>query len=346
MNIFTSIFLTALVAVGGQAAAQSNRVVTQEYNLDVELFAEGFDNPWAMAFLPDGDLLVTERAGRLYRVSQGRLTEIHGLPEVWDSGQGGLLDIELHPQYGSGQDWIYLTFSSPRARGEGGRGGNTALMRARLDNDQLVDSQLLFKAQPNYRPSKHFGSRVVFDRDGYLYVTIGDRGDRDQVQRYDNYRGKIIRLHDDGRVPDDNPFVDDPQRHNEIWSGGHRNPQGLALHPATGALWSHEHGPRGGDELNLVTKGANYGWPLITYGINYIGTEITDKTSAPGLLQPVLHWTPSIAPSGMTFVDSDKYPAWEGNILVGSLKFRQLQRLVIKGETVTHQETLLQGIGR
>lgn len=339
--------LACLAAACNQAAGQSQQVPTEDYRLNVELVAEGFGSPWAMAFLPDGDLLVTERSGRLYRVNSGRLTEILGLPDVWNRGQGGLLDIELHPQYTEdGYDWIYLTFSSPRVSGEQGRGANTALLRARLDGNQLVDSELLFKALPNYPETRHFGSRVVFDNEGYLYVTIGDRGDRDQVQRDDTYRGKIVRLHDDGRIPADNPFIEDPQKLNEVWSTGHRNPQGMALHPVTGQLWSHEHGPRGGDELNLITGGANYGWPLITYGVNYSGSTITNKTAAPGLEQPVFHWTPSIAPGGMAFVNSDKYPEWKGNILVGSLKFRHLQRLVTDGAVVKHQEVMLQGIGR
>lgn len=326
---------------------QSIQTETEEYKLSVELVAEGFDSPWAMAFLPSGELLVTERSGNLYLIDDGEIDEVQGVPDVWNKGQGGLLDLELHPDYAEpGSDWIYLTFSSAKKSGEPGRGGNTALMRARLAENKLVDQQLLFKALPNYPQTRHFGSRIVFDRSGFLYVTIGDRGDRDRVQSFNNYRGKIIRLHDDGRVPDDNPFVGDSSKLNEIWSSGHRNPQGLALHPGTGLLWAHEHGPKGGDELNLIDKGLNYGWPLITYGVNYSGTTITRETSAPGLEQPVTHWTPSIAPSGMAFVYGDMYQHWQGNVLVGSLKFRQLRRLELDDDQVVHQETLLDGIGR
>jgi glucose/arabinose dehydrogenase len=338
------IFFTLMTT---QAFAQSVQVETESLRLKLELVVEGFDSPWGMAFLPDGSLLVTERAGKLYRIVDGDVAAVRGVPDVWDNGQGGLLDIELHPMFDKPEkNWVYLTFSSPLEDGEPGRGANTALMRARLKDNQLVDQQLLFKALPNYPESRHFGSRVVFDREGALYVTIGDRGDRDQVQRLDNYRGKTIRLNDDGSVPADNPFVGDSNTPDEIWSTGHRNPQGLALQPGTGLLWSHEHGPKGGDELNIVRKGINYGWPLITYGVNYSGTSITRQTAAPGLEQPVIHWTPSIAPSGMAFITGDTYEGWRGNLLVGSLKFRQLRRLQIDGTQVTHQETLLDGIGR
>ncbi len=332
---------------GGQAFGQSVTDSSEHYQLTAELFAEGFDSPWGMAFLPNGHMLVTERAGRLYRIGDGKITEVSGTPEVWANGQGGLLDIAVHPDYTTpGQDWIYISYSSPKQKGERGRGANTALLRARLREDRLVDQQLLFKAQPNYPQAQHFGSRVAFDRAGYLYLTIGDRGGRDQVQRFDNFRGKIVRLHDDGNVPLDNPYIEDSGRLDEIWSTGHRNPQGLALHPQSGQLWSHEHGPKGGDELNIINKGINYGWPLITYGVNYSGSRITEETSKPGLEQPVLHWTPSIAPSGLTFVSGQQYPEWEGNALVGSLKFRQIQRLEFEESKVIHREVLFDGIGR
>lgn len=338
-----SIYLVAMQPL----IAESASVSTEKHDLTLEVVAEGFDSPWGMAFLPAGEILVTDRAGSLYLLRNGRKTDIEGVPEVWARGQGGLLDIELHPDYAeSDNQWIYLTYASPDRRGEQGSGANTALLRARLDGNRLVNQEVIFKALPNYRSRHHFGSRVVFDQEGYLYMTIGDRGDRDKVQSFSNFRGKIIRLNDDGSIPSDNPFVGQPNHLDAIWSGGHRNPQGLAIHPQTGQLWSHEHGPRGGDELNLIRKGVNYGWPLITYGVNYSGSKITSATSRAGLEQPIVHWTPSIAPCGMTFVTSNVYPEWQGNILVGSLKFQQLHRLELNENIVTHEESLLENIGR
>lgn len=337
--------------IAGNAYADKNLelVKSQAQSFRIDVVAEGLKNPWAMAFLPNNDLLVTERSGSLYLLRDGesQLTSVKGVPEVVARGQGGLLDIELHPDYQQpGSEWIYLTYSSPRQRGEPGRGANTAVMRAKLKDDVLVDQQRLFKALPNYRQTQHYGSRVVFDRDGYLYVTVGDRGGRDQVQQLDNFRGKIFRLWDDGSIPDDNPFVGNPRALDAIWSTGHRNPQGLALHPSTGELWSHEHGPRGGDELNVIGKGKNYGWPTITYGVNYSGSVITDETSRTGMEQPVTYWDPSIAPCGMAFVTGDRYPEWKGNVFIGSLKFQMVQRVELNGQKVVHQESLLNGIGR
>ena len=219
-------------------------------------------------------------------------------------------------------------------------------MRARLQNNQLVDQELLFKALPNTRGKRHYGGRIAFDADNHVFLTVGDRGDRDEVQRLDNYLGKIYRLHDDGTVPEDNPFVSVDNAVAAPWSYGHRNPQGMETHPQTGQIWAHEHGPRGGDELNLISGGKNYGWPSITYGVNYSGTKITDEKSRPGMEQPVVYWVPSIAPCGMSFVDSDKFPAWKNNVLVGSLKFTQIRRLEFDGDKVVHEETLLDGIGR
>ncbi len=322
-------------------------VQSLKQNFVAETWVSGLGIPWAMAFLPSGDLLVTERSGELRLVRDGKLLPkaIAGVPAVRARGQGGLLDLELHNDYRN-NGWIYLSYASPPLPGESGSGGNTAVMRARLKDNTLVDQQLVFKAQPNYRANQHYGGRIVFDREGFLYLTVGDRGGRDEVQRLDNYRGKIFRLHDDGRIPADNPFVNTADAVAATWSYGHRNPQGMALHPVTGELWAHEHGPRGGDELNLIEAGNNYGWPTITYGVNYNGSPITNQQALDGMQQPLVYWDPSIAPSGMTFTDGARFSAWQGNVLVGSLKFNKVLRLELDGYKVIDEETLLDGIGR
>lgn len=322
---------------------------SEAQNFRIESVLDGFDSPWAMAFLPDGGMLVTDRSGSLHLIEgvTGQSHSVSGVPKVKASGQGGLLDLELHPDYSKADNgWIYISYASPKQRGEKGRGANTALMRARLKNNTLVDQELLFKAQPNYSKTQHYGGRIVFDGEGYVYLTVGDRGGRDEVQQLSNARGKIFRLHDDGRVPEDNPFVGTQGATPEIWSTGHRNPQGFAVHPETGVLWAHEHGPRGGDELNIIEGGNNYGWPAITYGVNYSGSQITPDTAMPGMEQPVTYWVPSIAPSGMAFLTGDTYAGWQENLFIGSLKFQKVQRLVLDGRKVVHQESILDGIGR
>ena len=308
-----------------------------------ESVVDGIRNPWGMAFLPEGDMLVTEKSGKLLLVESGKVTEIQNLPKIYVRGQGGLMDIELHPNYRE-NGWIYLSYSSNDGSGYG---GNTAIMRAKLKGNQLIDKQALYKGVPNTTRGQHFGSRLEFDNEGFLYFSIGDRGNR-EVNPQDITRdgGKIYRIKDNGGIPEDNPFVNSRGAKTAIFSYGHRNPQGLVKHPITGKIWEHEHGPRGGDEINIIEKGKNYGWPVITYGINYIGTKITDETERPGMEQPIYQWTPSIAPCGMTFVTSEKYPEWEGNLLVGSLSFQYLERLVLKNNKVVYRERLLDGQGR
>ncbi|MEL6652932.1 MAG: PQQ-dependent sugar dehydrogenase [Bacteroidota bacterium] len=320
---------------------------SEKLDFTVDTVLSGLMSPWGMVWLPNGDMLFTEKNGDLRLYSDGKLhpDPIAGLPEVKVQGQGGLLDIELHPEY-SRNGWIYLSFSSPPQGNEEGKGANTTLIRAKLDGHRLVNVERLFKALPNYNKGQHFGGRIEFDREGYLYLSVGDRGGRDEVQNLNSSRGRIYRMNDDGTVPADNPFVNEEGVWKQMYSYGHRNPQGLALHPETGELWEHEHGPKGGDEVNIVRAGKNYGWPTITYGINYNGTKITDETAREGMEQPITYWVPSIAPCGMDFVEDDRYGAWKNNLLVGSLKFRYLKRLEISNNTVTHQETLLDGIGR
>lgn len=308
-----------------------------------ELFIDELQIPWGMAFLPDGSILVTEKEGKIIHFVNGKKEEISNVPNVYQRGQGGLLDIALHPNYAN-NGWIYFTYASEEGEE---KGGHTALMRAKLNSNALVDNQLLYKATPNTTKGQHFGSRIAFDKDGYLYFSIGERGDRDiNPQDITRDGGKIYRLNDDGTIPSDNPFVNNEGAKTAIYSYGHRNPQGLIIHPETGEIWDHEHGPQGGDEINRIKKGANYGWPVITYGINYSGTEITDKTEMDGMEQPIHYWVPSIAPSGMAFITTDTYKGMKGDLLVGSLKFQYLERLVMDGDKVIKREKLLSDIGR
>jgi len=311
---------------------------------EFEVVAPNLENPWGFAFLPDKSILITEKSGKLLHFKENRATEINNVPEVYLRGQGGLLDVKLHPNY-TENGWIYLTYSSSD---DGENGGNTTLSRAKLSGDSLTNFEVLYKAKPNTTASYHFGSRIEFDKDNFVYFSVGDRGNR-SVNPQDITRdcGKIYRLHDDGRIPADNPFVNKKGAKKAIYSYGHRNPQGMAVHPVTGKIWTHEHGPQGGDEVNIIKKGANYGWPTITYGVNYGGTIITDETSRPGMEQPIYYWVPSIAPSGMEFVSSDLYPELKGKLLVGSLKFRYLEVLTLdENNTVTKRDKLFEDIGR
>lgn len=310
--------------------------------VSAELVVGDLAIPWGLEFLPDGSLLISEKSGRIIRFKDGVKNEVSGVPAVYLRGQGGLLDLHLHPNYAD-NGWIYLTYASEDGPGEG---GHTALARARLQGDALTDLEVLYKAGPNTTSGSHFGSRIAFDQAGYLYFTIGERGDRDtNPQDINRDGGKVYRLFDDGGIPPDNPFVG-ADGLDAIYSYGHRNAQGMARNPDTGEIWIHEHGPRGGDEINIIRKGANYGWPVITYGINYDGTPITDKTEMPGMEQPIHYWVPSIAPSGMAFVTSDRYPAWRGSLLVGSLSFQYLERLELDGSRVIYREKLMEGTGR
>jgi aldose sugar dehydrogenase len=312
-------------------------------NFKTETIVENIGIPWGMVFLPDGDMLITLKAGKLFRFSKGKLSSpIGGVPAVNDRGQGGLLDIFLHPNYQE-NGWIYISYSAPA---ENGRGSNTAVMRAKLENNTLIDQQVIYKAEPDLTTNHHYGSRFAFDKNGYLFFSVGDRGKMDDAQDLSKHNGKIHRIHDDGSIPDDNPFVNRANAIPSIYSYGHRNPQGLVIHPETGELWSHEHGPKGGDEINIVEAGKNYGWPVISYGINYDGSILTTEQAREGMEQPLLYWTPSIAPCGMAFVSGDKYPGWKGNLLVGSLSFKYLERLEISSGKVTKQVKLLEDIGR
>ena len=339
MNLVRGFFATAaLVAVTG-ASAQTYRSDAHAFRI-VKL-VEGLENPWSVAFLPDGRMLVTERAGRLRVIAGGKLEPkpIDGLPEVAQYGQGGLHDVALHPQFEKNRI-LYLAYA---ARGADGVG--TELARARLAEGRLENLRVLFRQSPKGRAGQHFGGRIVFDRAGYLYLTLGDRGDRERAQLPDDHAGSVIRLHDDGRVPRDNPFAGKPGWKPEKFTLGNRNIQGAALHPQTGELWTHEHGPQGGDEINIIRAGVNYGWPVITYGRNYgLGTRIGEGTEKAGMAQPLYYWVPSIAPSGMAFYTGDRFPRWKGNLFVGALRSQLLVRLVLEGEKVVKEERMLTGV--
>ena len=301
---------------------------------------EGLDHPWSLAFLPDGRMLVTERPGRLNLIGRDfKRSHIEGVPRVYASGQGGLLEVALHPRFAENR-LIYLSYAGP---GEGG--ASTELARARLNGDRLEDLRVLFVEEPKTAGGLHFGGRIVFDRAGFLYLTLGERGQMQRAQVPGNHHGSVIRLRDDGTVPPDNPFVGKPGWRPEKYDLGHRNLQGAALHPQTGELWTHEHGPQGGDEINVIRPGTNYGWPVITYGVNYgTGTKIGEGTQKDGMAQPLYYWVPSIAPSGMAFYMGDRFPRWKGNLFVGALRDQMLVRLVLEGEKVVQEERLLKGV--
>ena len=331
--------LCALALFSLPAVAQTYR--SDEHSFRVVKVVEGFEQPWSLAFLPDGRMLVSEKAGRLRIVSQGKLDPkpIEGLPQVTVHGQGGLHDVVPHPEF-SKNSLIYLAYA-----GKGSDGVGTELARGRLVGHRLEGVETLFKQAPKGSRGQHFGGRIVFDRAGYVYLTLGDRGEMPRAQRPDDHAGSVIRLHDDGRVPADNPFAGKPGWKPEKFTLGNRNMQGAALHPQTGMLWTHEHGPQGGDEVNVIRPGVNYGWPVITYGVNYgIGTKIGEGTRKEGMAQPLHYWVPSIAPSGMAFYTGDKFARWKGDLFVGALRDQMLVRLKLDGEKVVSEERLLKGV--
>lgn len=340
LKIFTALLILNISC--GQEG--ENEISTPQTNLfEAELILDEIQIPWGMAFLPDGSMLITEKSGELIHFKDGNKKVVGNSPEIYLRGQGGLLDIALHPDY-QNNGWIYISYAFEEGED---KGGNTAIMRAKFDGSNLTDKELIYQATPSTTSGHHFGSRLAFDNEGYLYFSIGERGDRDvNPQDVTLDGGKIYRLHADGSIPADNPFVGADGAKEAIFSYGHRNPQGLVKNPMTGEIWEHEHGPQGGDEINIIGKGKNYGWPVITYGVNYSGIPITFKTEMEGMEQPLYYWVPSIAPSGMTFVTSDKYPEWKGNLLIGSLKFQYLERLELKGNKVVHREKLMPDIGR
>lgn len=329
--LLTSVLLAALPAL-----AQERSLDTQAGRLQVRTIASGFDHPWGVAELPDRSLLVTERAGRLRLISpSGQVSEpFAGVPEVYASGQGGLLDVTLAPDFAQSR-LVYLSYAE---RGEGGAG--TAVARGRLDGLALRDVQVIFRQLPKVSGGNHFGSRVVFAPDGKLFITTGERFKFEPAQDLNSHLGKVIRLEADGRVPADNPFVGRAGARPEIWSYGHRNIQGAAINPRTGALWINEHGPRGGDEVNIPERGKNYGWPLVSWGDHYSGQPIARPPTRPDLVDAIHQWTPVIAVSGMTFYDSPAMPEWRGNAFVGGLVYPGIVRLVLDGDRVASEERI------
>jgi len=321
----------------------SGEVYKSEFTrIKVVNVSSGLVNPWGLAFLPDGRMLVTERPGRLRLVTgDGKLSDpLGGVPDVFARGQGGLLDVALDPGF-ERNSLVYLSYAEP---GKGGAG--TAVGRGRLEGNRLASFNTIFRQIPRTKTSVHFGSRLAFAGDGKLFITLGDRGERDRVQDFSIHRGQVVRINPDGTIPRDNPFVGRTGYRPETWSVGHRNPQSAAIHPETGELWTVEHGARGGDEINIPGAGLNYGWPVISYGVHYSGLKIGVGTHKEGMEQPVYYWDPSIAPSGMAFYTGDRFPAWKGNLLVGALKGRMLVRLKLEGEKVVEEERILREMNK
>jgi glucose/arabinose dehydrogenase len=312
---------------------------TDNQKIRVVTIADGLDSPWSMVFLPGGDILFTERPGRLRVISNGKLQDepIAGLPEIQFGTHGGLLDVALHPQFETNH-WIYLTYSKG-----GEKGVTTAVARGRLDGRRLIDTKDIFVADAWTKGSLNPGSRVVFDRDGMLYASIGDRGPTTEplAQDLSNHNGKIVRLYDDGRVPADNPFVNRPGAKPEIYSYGHRNPQGMTLNPDTGEVWASEHGPMGGDEVNIIKRGANYGWPVVSYGRKYTGEIISEQPFREGMEPPRFFWVPSIGISNILFYTGDRFKAWKGNLFVTGMSGRMIQRVRIGGRGQNERELIL-----
>ncbi len=336
-RLLLGLLIVALTSVSGHGASIYE---SEKARFRVVPLVSGLVHPWSLAFLPDGDLLITERPGRLRVVRFGHLLEapIAGVPVVAAVGQGGLLDLVLHPDFATNR-LLCLSYSRHESAGSG-----TAIICGELVGDRLINSRVIFAAEPKSRGGKHFGSRLVFDVNGNLYATLGDRGIRAQAQDLSRHPGSIIRIDLSGAALADNPFVHQDDAQPEIFTYGNRNPQGLAWHPKTGVLWMHEHGPKGGDELNRVIAGTNYGWPVISYGKEYWSQNaVGEGTHKIGMAQPVHHWVPSIAPSGMAFYSGNRFPQWQGNLFIGSLKFGELVRLEIDASRVVHEERLLNG---
>ena len=334
--------LFMLASLVSDAWASESAVFDSELErFRVNTLVRGLDHPWGLAFLPGGDMLITERPGRLLRIDGKSLQRrsVKGLPAIAAVGQGGLLDVTLHPGFDSNQ-LIYFSFTGADDDGVG-----TEVARGRLAGDALENVEIIFRALPKSGGGRHFGSRLLFDTNGHLLITLGERGDRPRAQDIGDHAGSVIRINDDGSVPADNPFATTPEARPEIYTYGNRNVQGIALDPVSGRVWAHEHGPQGGDEVNVLVAGRNYGWPVITYGRNYVtGTKIGEGTHKQGMEQPRHYWTPSIAPSGMTLYTGDKFPAWRGNLFVGALKYRLLVRLEERDQNIVHEERMLEDV--
>ena len=333
-----------LLLVINFSCAQEDSTINEPENkvYDLELIHPTKNIPWSIEFIDEKTIIYTEKRGNIFIVSDDDIVEVEGIPSIYERGQGGLMDIELHPNFKE-NNLIFLSYAS----GDRESGGNTAIASANLVDGKLINLKVLYKGEENTTRGQHFGSRIKLDNDGFLYFTIGDRGNRDvNPQDLNKDGGKVYRINTDGSIPDDNPFIESDGVKKAIYSYGHRNPQGIFLHPETGKIWTNEHGPRGGDEINIISPGKNYGWPKITYGINYVGTTITKNKSLPGLEQPLYYWVPSIAPSSFEFVWSKNYQNWKGSLLAGSLKYMYLERLELKDGKVSYREKVAKNVGR
>ena len=331
----------ALLSATISTSVLAQEVQTERHTLSLETISEGLNHPWGIAFLPSGDMLVTERSGTLNIITQeGQKTPIQGTPEVVAKSQGGLLDVNIDPDYAD-NGWVYISYSEKDPKG--GNGNSTAVMRGKIDGDKWTQGEVIFRQAPKYESNAHFGSRLVFSPEGHLFITLGERYSRMQdAQTLDNHHGKIVRIWPDGSIPKDNPFVGNDGALDEIWSYGHRNVQGAAIHPDTGELWTIEHGPQGGDEVNIPKAGKNYGWPTITYGEDYGGGEIGIGTHKEGMEQPFYYWLPSIATAGSIFYTGDKFPKWKGDLLVTALRGQTIARLDLEEGRVLHEERMLE----
>ncbi|GGE68723.1 hypothetical protein GCM10011533_21360 [Streptosporangium jomthongense] len=331
------IMLSGLLLLGHSPFTAAQTFTSKDAGFRLETVADGLEHPWSLAFLPDGSMLVTERAGRLRVIQNGKLLPraVEGLPTSAVSGQGGLLDIVLHPDFEENRT-LFLSYAHRSSEGM-----TTRAARAIYEEGRLKNVEVIFEALPRSRGSRHFGGRMVFDESGYLYISVGDRGEMDRAQDTRDDAGGVHRITVNGEPAPGNPGLDDPGINNTLFTWGNRNIQGMTVHPETGEIWTHEHGPRGGDEINIVQAGTNYGWPEITYGIDYSGLPITLHTKKEGMAQPLHYWDPSIAPSGMAFYTGLEFPEWQGNLFVGALKLRKLVRLEIENEEVINEEDLL-----
>ena len=322
---------------------REDTIIVDEKNYEMEVVFEDENLIWGLEILNDNSILASIKSGSIIHYKDGIKKDIKGVPEVYLRGQGGLLDLELHPDFNKNR-LVYLSYAYMKNRDDG---GNTAIARAQLVNDSLKNLEVLYKGSPVSRKGQHYGSRMAFDNENYLYFTIGDRGNRNvNPQDISVDGGKVYRINDDGTIPSDNPFYDVPNAKKAIYSYGHRNPQGIFKHPETGKIWTNEHGPRGGDEINIIEKGKNYGWPKITYGKNYSGTTITKNKSLPGMEQPLYYWLPSIAPSSFEYISSEMYPDWKGSLLAGALVFKYIERIGIKNNKVVSRSKIAEGLGR
>ena len=346
MKIYIILFLIHLIINENIFAQEKNELANDpiSINYNIEKIYDHNKIIWGFEFINEKTIIFTEKKGKMYLIKDGKIQEISEIPEIYYMGQGGLMDIELHPKFNI-NNTIFLSFSESSNKSEG---GNTAIMSAILDQNKLINKKILYRGKENSKKGQHWGSRIEFDKDGFLYFTIGDRGNRNSnPQDLSRDGGKVYRINEDGSIPKDNPFVNQPNAIDAIYSYGHRNPQGIFLHPETGMIWTNEHGPKGGDEINIIRKGKNYGWPTITYGKNYNGSIITDLKEFYGMEQPLYYWTPSIAPSCFEYISSNKYNDWKGNLLAGSLSFGYLERLVLDNQNkVVYREKIAKDIGR